>query len=215
MVSETTLGTISQKYSIFHSIRIWFNLPVENSWNFGRLQEENHVRKAVSVCFVNWDMLFGCKVCCHETKYGEAPHEERDRHLRRHICCQLRVAAAPWKHCSWTMDTWKYVCASSLLQVCLFLFPPYSFTLTHSSFDCFPFSSNAAECQTQKPQGIKVDQPDILMKIRGQEAVFWEVTGPTQAGHTAKNAWDLFRLAHFGKAFPDSGNSVAPFLRFV
>jgi hypothetical protein len=71
------------------------------------------------------------------------------------------------------------------------------------------------ECQTQKQQGIKADRPDILIKIRGQEAVFGEVTGPAQAGHTAKNAWDLFRLARFGKAFLDHGNSVAPLLQIV
>ncbi|KAG0351771.1 hypothetical protein BGZ54_003107 [Gamsiella multidivaricata] len=71
------------------------------------------------------------------------------------------------------------------------------------------------ECQTQKQQGIKADRPDILIRIRGQEAVFGEVTGPAQAGHTAKNAWDLFRLARFGKAFLDNGNSVAPLLQVV
>ncbi|KAF9273030.1 hypothetical protein BGZ88_004150 [Linnemannia elongata] len=71
------------------------------------------------------------------------------------------------------------------------------------------------ECQTQKQQGIKADRPDILIRIRGQEAVFGEVTGPAQAGHTAKNAWDLFRLARFGKAFLDHGNSVAPLLQIV
>ncbi|KAK5801651.1 hypothetical protein F5H01DRAFT_372188 [Linnemannia elongata] len=71
------------------------------------------------------------------------------------------------------------------------------------------------ECQTQKQQGIKADRPDILIRIRGQEAVFGEVTGPAQAGHTAKNAWDLFRLARFGKASLDHGNSVAPLLQIV
>ncbi|KAG0012173.1 hypothetical protein BGZ80_000150 [Entomortierella chlamydospora] len=71
------------------------------------------------------------------------------------------------------------------------------------------------ECQTQKQQGIKADRPDIVIKFRGQEVLFGEVTGPAQAGHTAKNAWDLFRLARFGKAFLDQGNSVAPLLQIV
>ncbi|KAI1290661.1 hypothetical protein EDD11_009087 [Mortierella claussenii] len=76
---------------------------------------------------------------------------------------------------------------------------------------CFPNT----ECQTQKQQGIKADRPDILIRIRGQEAVFGEVTGPSQAGHTSKNAWDLFRLARFGKAFLDNGNRVAPLFQVV
>ncbi|KAF8929473.1 hypothetical protein BGZ58_008928 [Dissophora ornata] len=71
------------------------------------------------------------------------------------------------------------------------------------------------ECRTQKQQGIKAGRPDILIRIRGQEAVFGEVTGLAQAGHTAKNAWDLFHLARFGKAFLDNGNSVAPLLQVV
>ncbi|KAG0238186.1 hypothetical protein BGX31_003359 [Mortierella sp. GBA43] len=71
------------------------------------------------------------------------------------------------------------------------------------------------ECQIQKQQGMKPDKPDILIKIRGQEAVFGEVTGPRQAGDTAKNAWDLFRLARFGKAFLDNGNAVALLIQVI
>jgi hypothetical protein len=76
------------------------------------------------------------------------------------------------------------------------------------------FSPNT-ESQSQKRQGIKAHRPDVLVKIRNQETIFGEVTGPAQVGNSTKNAWDLFRLVRFGKSFLDHGNSVAPLLQFV
>ncbi|KAI8605832.1 hypothetical protein EDD21DRAFT_410771 [Dissophora ornata] len=57
--------------------------------------------------------------------------------------------------------------------------------------------------------------PDIIGKVADQEVLFGEITGPRQTSHTAKNAWDAFRLARFGKSFLDSGNSVAPLIQII
>ncbi|KAF9343532.1 hypothetical protein BGX26_005586, partial [Mortierella sp. AD094] len=69
--------------------------------------------------------------------------------------------------------------------------------------------------KSQKSQGIKPDHPDIVIKVRGQETLFGEVTGPAQAGHSAKNAWDKFRLVRFTRSFIDSGNKTAPLIQVI
>ncbi|KAF8925221.1 hypothetical protein BGZ58_001001 [Dissophora ornata] len=55
-------------------------------------------------------------------------------------------------------------------------------------------------CKTQKDQGMRPDRPDIVAKIGGRELLIGEVTGPCQETFSAKNAWDLYRLARFGKS---------------
>ncbi|KAF9172712.1 hypothetical protein BGX21_004886 [Mortierella sp. AD011] len=71
------------------------------------------------------------------------------------------------------------------------------------------------ESQVQKGRGIKPDRPDITVKARGHEILYGEITGPCQANNDAKNKWDLFRLARYGKAFLDKGNGFVPLLQVV
>ncbi|KAF8924617.1 hypothetical protein BGZ58_001615 [Dissophora ornata] len=75
----------------------------------------------------------------------------------------------------------------------------------------FPNTSS----EVQKHQGLKPDRPDIVVKARGREVLYGEVTGLSQENAEWKNKWDLFRLARFGKAFLDDGNEVAPLLQVV
>ncbi|KAF9578962.1 hypothetical protein BGW38_004983, partial [Lunasporangiospora selenospora] len=75
------------------------------------------------------------------------------------------------------------------------------------------FPNTASE--VQKHQGLKPDRPDIVVKVRGREVLYGEVTGLFQGNADWKNKWDLFRLARFGKAFLDEGNDVAPLLQIV
>ncbi|KAF9921079.1 hypothetical protein FBU30_008932 [Linnemannia zychae] len=71
------------------------------------------------------------------------------------------------------------------------------------------------ESRLQKDQGIKPDRPDILVKVSDHEILYGEITGPAQVNHIAKNNWDLFRLARFGKAFLDKGHVTIPLLQVV
>lgn len=41
------------------------------------------------------------------------------------------------------------------------------------------------------------------------------MTGPAQETHDAKNQWDTYRLARFGKAFLDAENDIAPLFQAV
>ncbi|KAF9275926.1 hypothetical protein BGZ88_002052, partial [Linnemannia elongata] len=75
----------------------------------------------------------------------------------------------------------------------------------------FPNTSS----EVQKHQGLKPDKPDIVVKVRGREVLYGEVTGLSQENYDWKNKWDLFRLARFGKAFLDDGYEVAPLLQMV
>ncbi|KAG0293341.1 hypothetical protein BGZ98_002215 [Dissophora globulifera] len=71
------------------------------------------------------------------------------------------------------------------------------------------------ESKLQKYQGIKPDRPDIIVKVRGHEVFFGEVTGPTKASDMSKCAWDAFRLARFAKSYLEDGNDVAPILQVI
>ncbi|GJJ79271.1 hypothetical protein EMPS_11632 [Entomortierella parvispora] len=71
------------------------------------------------------------------------------------------------------------------------------------------------ESTTQKSQGLKPDRPDIRAVAYGKEVCWGEVTGPSQETFDAKNQWDTYRLARFGKSFLDAGNNVAPLLQIV
>ncbi|KAF9114428.1 hypothetical protein BGW39_003357, partial [Mortierella sp. 14UC] len=69
-------------------------------------------------------------------------------------------------------------------------------------------------CVTQKDQGMRPDRPDIVAKIGGRELLLGEVTGPCQETYSAKNAWDLYRLARFGKSLLGD-NPFAPLMQIV
>ncbi|KAG0376888.1 hypothetical protein BGX24_007059 [Mortierella sp. AD032] len=69
-------------------------------------------------------------------------------------------------------------------------------------------------CVTQKDQGMRPDRPDIIAKIGRRELLFGEVTGPCQETYRAKNAWDFFRLARFGKSLLGD-NPFAPLIQIV
>ncbi|KAG0247349.1 hypothetical protein BG011_001637 [Mortierella polycephala] len=71
-----------------------------------------------------------------------------------------------------------------------------------------------AVCVTQKDQGMHPDRPDIIAKIGGRELLLGEVTGPCQETYRAKNAWDLYRLARFGKSLLGD-NPFAPLIQIV
>ncbi|KAI8602512.1 hypothetical protein EDD21DRAFT_371612, partial [Dissophora ornata] len=68
---------------------------------------------------------------------------------------------------------------------------------------------------TQKHQNLKADRPDIRGKAFGQEVLWGEVTGPTQAGNNAKNLWDTYKLARFGKASIIAGKESAPLVQVI
>ncbi|KAF9431831.1 hypothetical protein BGZ76_011640 [Entomortierella beljakovae] len=83
---------------------------------------------------------------------------------------------------------------------------------THEKFSLhFPNTSS----EVQKEQGLKPDRPDILLKIRGREVLFGEVTGLSQENNSWKNMWDLYRLSRYGKSFLDNCNDVAPLLQVI
>ncbi|KAF9090569.1 hypothetical protein BGX27_002221 [Mortierella sp. AM989] len=65
-----------------------------------------------------------------------------------------------------------------------------------------------------KGQGMRPDRPDIVAKIGGRELLLGEVTGPCQETYSAKNAWDLYRLARFGKSLLGD-NPFAPLMQIV
>ncbi|KAF9420719.1 hypothetical protein BGZ76_004055, partial [Entomortierella beljakovae] len=69
------------------------------------------------------------------------------------------------------------------------------------------------QSESQKSQGLKPDKPDILIKQKGQEVLFGEVTGLVQEHMEQKNQWDTFRLARFAKARLDSGQNSIPLLQ--
>ncbi|KAF9180070.1 hypothetical protein BGZ51_006457 [Haplosporangium sp. Z 767] len=71
------------------------------------------------------------------------------------------------------------------------------------------------ESTTQKRQGLKADQPDIRAMVFEKEVCWGEVTGPVQETNAAKNQWDRYRLAHFGKAFLDEGHAMAPLIQVI
>lgn len=68
---------------------------------------------------------------------------------------------------------------------------------------------------TQKDQGLDADRPDILARIGTRELLFGEVTGPCQETFQAKNAWDFYRLARFGKSFLGLDNPLAPLIQII
>ncbi|KAI1297533.1 hypothetical protein EDD11_007113 [Mortierella claussenii] len=68
---------------------------------------------------------------------------------------------------------------------------------------------------TQRQQNLKADRPDIRAKANGQELLWGEVTGPIQAGNNAKNLWDTYKLARYGKAFITAGNDSAPLVQVI
>ncbi|KAI8595689.1 hypothetical protein EDD21DRAFT_448426 [Dissophora ornata] len=71
------------------------------------------------------------------------------------------------------------------------------------------------ECVIQKSQGLEANRADIVAQIRDHEVMFGEVTGPAQIGNRAKNHWDLYRLARFGKSFLQAGNKLAPLVQLL
>ncbi|KAF8923168.1 hypothetical protein BGZ58_003285, partial [Dissophora ornata] len=71
------------------------------------------------------------------------------------------------------------------------------------------------EPTTQKRQGLKADRPDIRAVAFEKEVCWGEVTGPAQETNTAKNQWDTYRLARFGKAFLDEGHAMAPLIQII
>ncbi|KAG0023831.1 hypothetical protein BGZ80_007853 [Entomortierella chlamydospora] len=68
---------------------------------------------------------------------------------------------------------------------------------------------------TQKHQNLRADRPDLRAKFSGQEILWGEITGPTQAGCKVKNLWDMYKLARFGKAFIVAGNDSAPLVQII
>jgi len=61
---------------------------------------------------------------------------------------------------------------------------------------------------------MRPDRPDIVAKIGGRELLLVEVTGPCQETYSAKNAWDLYRHARFGKSLLGD-NPFAPLMQIV
>ncbi|KAF9112366.1 hypothetical protein BGX27_003472 [Mortierella sp. AM989] len=68
---------------------------------------------------------------------------------------------------------------------------------------------------TQIQQNMKADRPDIRAKALEREIMWGEVTGPIQARCNAKNIWDTFKLARYGKAFIIAGNDFAPLVQVI
>ncbi|KAF9537511.1 hypothetical protein EC957_008063 [Mortierella hygrophila] len=68
---------------------------------------------------------------------------------------------------------------------------------------------------TQKQQNLKADRLDIRAKALEREILWGEVTGPIQARNNAKNLWDIFKLARYGKAFIIAGNDSAPLVQVI
>ncbi|KAF9358348.1 hypothetical protein BGX26_001937 [Mortierella sp. AD094] len=62
---------------------------------------------------------------------------------------------------------------------------------------------------TQKQQNLGADRPHLRAKLSGHKILRGEIAGPTQTGCRAKDLWDTFKLARFGKAFIVDGNDSA------
>ncbi|KAG0221949.1 hypothetical protein BGW41_006288 [Actinomortierella wolfii] len=71
------------------------------------------------------------------------------------------------------------------------------------------------ESTTQKRQGLRADRPDIRVMAFEKEVCWGEVTGPAQETNSAKNQWDIYRLARFGKSFLDEGHGMAPLIQII
>ena len=80
--------------------------------------------------------------------------------------------------------------------------------------DIYHHSPNT-NSHTQKQQNLRADRPDIRAKLSGQEVLWGEITGPMQSGNRAKNLWDIFKLARYGKAFIVDGNDYAPLVQVI
>ncbi|KAF9954738.1 hypothetical protein BGZ65_003841, partial [Modicella reniformis] len=81
--------------------------------------------------------------------------------------------------------------------------------------DCVSLQISNKNSQCQQKQGLKPDRPDIVGLVRGDEVVFCEVSGPSQANATIKNNWDLFRLSRFAKSSLHEGYGVSPLLQII
>ncbi|KAF8957998.1 hypothetical protein BGZ46_002062, partial [Entomortierella lignicola] len=68
---------------------------------------------------------------------------------------------------------------------------------------------------TQRLQSMKPNRPDIVARAFGQELLFGKVTGPCQENFKAKNAWDLYRIARYGKSLLDLRYPMAPLIQVV
>ncbi|KAG0346143.1 hypothetical protein BG004_002346 [Podila humilis] len=68
---------------------------------------------------------------------------------------------------------------------------------------------------TQTQQNMKADRPDIRAMAMDQEIMWGEVTGPIQSRCSAKNLWDTYKLARYGKAFIIAGNDSAPLIQVI
>ncbi|KAF9917565.1 hypothetical protein FBU30_000703 [Linnemannia zychae] len=68
---------------------------------------------------------------------------------------------------------------------------------------------------TQVHQNMKADRPDIRATAQRREILWGEVTSPQQARHNAKNQWDTFKLARYGKAFIIAGNDSALLVQVI
>ena len=84
----------------------------------------------------------------------------------------------------------------------------------HCTVSCTSVSPNT-ESTTQKKQGLKADRPDFKVLIGNREASFGEVTGRSQRADKAKNGWDLWRLARFGKSVLDEGAPMVPLIQII
>ncbi|KAG0044519.1 hypothetical protein BGZ83_010258 [Gryganskiella cystojenkinii] len=62
---------------------------------------------------------------------------------------------------------------------------------------------------------MKADRPDIRAKALEREIMWGEATGPMQARNSAKNLWDTFKLARYGKAFIIAGYDSAPLVQVI
>ncbi|KAF9187324.1 hypothetical protein BGZ51_001414 [Haplosporangium sp. Z 767] len=62
---------------------------------------------------------------------------------------------------------------------------------------------------------IKADRPDVVVKVRGHEVFFGEVTDLAQASNISKCTWDTFKLTRFAKSFLENGNDIAPVIQMI
>ncbi|KAG0275038.1 hypothetical protein BGZ96_003977 [Linnemannia gamsii] len=77
------------------------------------------------------------------------------------------------------------------------------------------FLSPNTNSTTKKQRNLRADRPDLRAKLSGQELLWGEITGPTQTGNKAKNLWDTFKLARFGKTSIVDGNDYAPLVQVI
>ncbi|KAF9132950.1 hypothetical protein BGW39_010941 [Mortierella sp. 14UC] len=71
------------------------------------------------------------------------------------------------------------------------------------------------ESPVQKEQNVSADRPDFIAKYRNQEILWIGATGHAQQRNLAKNNWELFRLARFGKYSLVCGLPYAPVVQVV